>query len=296
VSEPARRIPEGAREEIVEAAGGRFRLLRSVRGGPGTPILLVHGGGSDNAAISWYRLIEPLSQQRPVLAPDLAGFGYTEGVPITGAASAMADHLRALLDTLGIAQVVICGVSMGGEVAMQFALRHPEACVALIVVAPGGLIARYRSPLAHTLAWAGTRLPDPLLRPFAAVANRFTRAIVRRMVANPATIPAAVLDEMAREARRPNAGYAYARYNKAAIGPREMRNNLLPRVEEIAVPTLFFHGTADPLVAPAGSIRAAQAMDDARLVLVPNCGHWAQLEAHDRFLAEVRSFLRELGV
>jgi pimeloyl-ACP methyl ester carboxylesterase len=74
-----------------------------------------------------------------------------------------------------------------------------------------------------------------------------------------------------------------------------MRNNLLPAVHRITVPTLFFHGEEDPLVDPEGSRRASRLMPDARLVLVPDCGHWAQLESRDRFLAEVRRFLDDRG-
>ena len=87
----------------------------------------------------------------------------------------------------------------------------------------------------------------------------------------------------------------YARYNQASLGPRSMRNNLLPVVHRITAPTLFFHGEDDPVVDPEGSLRASRRMPAARLVLVPECGHWAQLEARDRFLTEVRRFLDRCG-
>lgn len=287
-----RLIPPGSEESFVAASGGRFRVLRSIEAGPGVPLLLVHGGGSDNAAISWYRAIEPLSADRPVIAVDLAGFGYSEGVPVTGSAAGMADQLRALLSAIGIGRAAVAGVSMGGEVALQFALRHPEACVRLVAVAPGGLVSRIGSPFVHRSAWLATKLPDAVLRPLAAMGNRFMGAIIRRMVHDPSTLPPEVVDEMVREARRPGSGMAYGAYNRQAIGPREMRSNLLPVVSRIEVPTLFFHGENDGLVPPSGSIAAAERMPNARLVLVPHCGHWAQLEAHDRFVTEVRPFLQ----
>jgi len=56
---------------------------------------------------------------------------------------------------------------------------------------------------------------------------------------------------------------------------------------------MFFHGDLDPLVPQEGSRRAASLMPNAHFVAVPDCGHWAQLEAHDRFLAELHTFLTE---
>lgn len=284
-------VPPGATETFVPAAGGTFRVLRGDHEGDGTPILLIHGGGSDNAAISWYRLIEALSADHPVIAPDLPGFGYTEGVDLMGTSAGMADQLAALLDALGVDRVVVCGVSMGGEVAIQFALRHPERTAALVPVAPGGLIERWRNPVAHQLAWLATLLPDPILGPLSAFANRFVKTMITRMVKDPSTLPAVVVEEFAREARRPGAGYAYGLYNRKSIARRRMINNLLPDVHRISAPTLFFHGTDDPLVSPAGSIEAARLMPDAEIDLVPDCGHWAQLEEHERFLAALRSLL-----
>ena len=114
------------------------------------------------------------------------------------------------------------------------------------------------------------------------------------MVKDPDTIPPKVFDEFVREARHPRGGIAYGRYNQATLGPRGMYNDLSERVHAISAPTLIVHGEDDPMVDPEGSKRAAARMPRARLVMLPDCGHWAQLEAHDVFLAEVRRFLAQL--
>ena len=153
-------IPTGARETFVPVEFGWVRVLTggdaTVYATHATPALLIHGGGSDNAAISWYRLFGPCGERRRVIVPDLPGFGYTKDVAPSENAAGMADHLAALLDALGVDRVIVCGVSMGGEVAIQLALRHPARCTALIAIAPGGLIDVYKNPLAHTLAWLAT--------------------------------------------------------------------------------------------------------------------------------------------
>lgn len=284
-------LPPGARAEYIDLDGGRVRLLRGGAPDAGPPVVLLHGGGTDNSAISWYRLFEPLSADHAVLAFDLPGFGATEGIEPVGGPDAMADFAARVLAAEGLADAVVVGVSMGGDVALNLALRHPGSVRSLVLIAPGGLVAQFRNRAAHTAAWLAARLPDWVLLPASRLANRFVGAALRAIVHDPVTLPAEVVAEFRREALRPRGGIGYARYNQASIGRTAMRNNLLPVVERITVPALFFHGEHDPMVPPEGSRRAAALMPDARLVMVPECGHWAQLEAHDRFLAEVAAFL-----
>ncbi|OWJ72440.1 hypothetical protein CDV50_04475 [Haematobacter massiliensis] len=111
------------------------------------------------------------------------------------------------------------------------------------------------------------------------------------MVADPANIPPEVVAEFVREARQPRGGIAYARHNQVTLGRHGMRNDMSSNVHNVTVPTLFFHGAEDRLVPPEASQRAASRTAQSRLVIVPHCGHWAQLEAHDQFLSEVNSFL-----
>ncbi len=290
----ARLLPPGASATSVTTRAGDLAVLHGGVPGDRTPLVLVHGGGSDNAGISWYRAFAPLAADREVWAPDLPGFGGSIAVPPVGGPRAMADTVAEVIDAVVRRPAVVFGVSMGGDVALNLALDHPGRVAGLVLVAPGGLVPRLGGPLTQHAAWLAARAPDWLLLPAARFANRFVRAALRAMVADPATLPPEVVDEFAREARHPLGGLGYGRYNQATLGRRGMRNDLSAAVHRITVPTLFFHGADDGLVDPDGSRRAAAAMPAARFVLVPGCGHWAQLEAHQRFLAEVRAFLTAL--
>lgn len=285
-------IPDGAAERFIDLDGGRVRILYSTaEPGAGVPLLLIHGGGTDNASISWFRAFAEFGGDRPVYALDLPGFGETSGIAPLGDAAAMADFVARVTAELGLARVALAGCSMGGEVALNVALRHPELVEALILVAPGGLIPVFRNRWANLSAWLGTRLPDALLLPATRLANRFTETAVSAIVKDPDTLPPEALAEFLREARRPDAALGYLRYNQASIAPMSMRNNLTPVVDRIEVPALFFHGADDPIVDPAGSRRAGELMPRAELVVVPDCGHWAHLEAAERFDTEAHRFL-----
>lgn len=255
------------------------------------PVLLVHGGGYDAAAISWFRLVEALAPTRPVIAADLPGFGGSRGIAPIGDADALADLLRELLVALAVPRVVVVGVSMGGDVALRLALRHPEAVAALVAIAPGGLVDRVGGSALHALVWAGTRLPDAVLHPLTRVAGRFAGATVRGFVRDPDSLPPEVVAEFAAEGRAPGSGLAYGAYNRWAIARRGMPHHLRDRVAGIQAPTLLVHGTADPMVPIEGSRLAAARIRNATLVELPGVGHWAQLEAHDAFVAALAPIL-----
>lgn len=313
-------VPPGARAQYLSVPGGTVRVLRDRASGddaatPDTgdatddtggprpvPVLLLHGGGSDCAAVSWYELFETIggfappggpredAPARAVYAPDLPGFGLTTVSPV-GGPDRQAAFVADVADRLGVSRCVVVGVSMGGDVTLNLALARPDLVAALVLIAPGGLVPIFRNRPLQLLAWAASRLPEPVLNPLVRLANRHIDVALRSVVRDVGSLPEPVRREFAAQARRHPEGLGYRRYNQATLGPTGMRNNLLPVVARIAAPTLFFYGRDDGLVDPRGSAQAARRMPHARLVLVPECGHWAQLEASRRFAAELQRFL-----
>ncbi|SDE50617.1 alpha/beta fold hydrolase [Auraticoccus monumenti] len=290
-----RLLPPGASSLSVPLGGGLVRTLHAGVPGPRPPLVLVHGGGTDAAALSWYRALPALAVDREVWALDLPGFGATTGIAPLGRPEAMADLVARWMGGLGLAPAVAVGVSMGGDVVLNLALRSPRLLRGLVLVAPGGLVGSVGRPLVHRAAWAFSRLPDPVLLRLAAAANRFSRTALRAMVHDPATVPAEVVEEFVRVAREPRSAEGYLRYNQSTLGPGGMTNQLLGRVGRVELPALFVHGQRDRLVPVEGSRSAVRRMPHARLVELPDVGHWAQLEAHERFVHEVRRFLAELA-
>ena len=290
-----RLVPSGATERFVQVAEGQVRVLEGGAGDGGrTPVFLIHGGGTDNAGISWFRAFAELGVDRRVVAVDLPGFGASRDIPPLGGPERMADFVVRVAQRLGVDHAAVVGVSMGGDIALNVALRSADFVKALVLISPGGLAERVGGPVTHFFAWLGAKLPDAILLPLTRVANRFTRAALKAMVSDVTTLPSEVVDEFVREASAPGAGIGYGRYNQATLARTHLRNNLLPRVHEITAPTLFFHGASDPMVRPEDSQAATQRMPRAMLVLVPGVGHWGQLEAHERFTSEVRAFLSDV--
>ncbi len=215
-------IPAGSAESYLDMDGGRVRVLRSTATPADSlrrPLLLLHGGGTDNAAISWYEVFEPWGNEREVAAIDLPGFGRTQTIEPVGGAPEMADFVARAAERLGITPCIVVGVSMGGDVALNLALRHPDLVVALVLIAPGGLTPVFRNRFLQLLTWLAAQLPDRLLMPLAQLANRHIDLAIRAVVKDPATIPQEVLAEFAREAPETGSGISVCAVQPGVAGP-----------------------------------------------------------------------------
>jgi pimeloyl-ACP methyl ester carboxylesterase len=110
--------------------------LNHHRVGSGEPLVLLHGIGMQWQAFD--PLLEPLSREREVIAVDMPGFGGSPTLPIgvEPTAAAIAEGVAAFLDSKGIERPLVCGLSLGGWVALELAkLGRPRA---LVLISPGG--------------------------------------------------------------------------------------------------------------------------------------------------------------
>lgn len=132
-AQPLPFYPEGI--AYADVSGHRVAYFDS--GHPLSPVLLVHGLGSNMTF--WRDHIDDLAEYYRVIAVDLPGFGLSSKHDVPGTMAFYADVLANLLDVLGVSQVRYAGVSMGGQIGMTFALRHPERVSHLALAAPAGI-------------------------------------------------------------------------------------------------------------------------------------------------------------
>ena len=101
--------------------------------GEGKPIVLLHGSYM-NILLNWSHIIPLLAKDRKVIVPEMQGHGRTRDIPRDITYESMADDVSGLLQHLQIDSADILGYSMGGGVAFQFAVRHPEQVRRLVVL------------------------------------------------------------------------------------------------------------------------------------------------------------------
>src|SRR5258707_4336667 len=122
----------------IEVAGHRTNLHVQ---GLGAPVMLLHGSGPGVSAWSnWNEVMPVLARDFHVIAPDIAGFGYTESAPDQRFdIKVWVAHLIGILDVLGLEKVSLAGNSFGGGLALAAALSHPDRIEKLILpVTPAG--------------------------------------------------------------------------------------------------------------------------------------------------------------
>lgn len=111
---------------------GDLNVYYETYGEGGTPLLLLHGGLFDIEQ-QWAPLLPGLSADRRVIALDLQGHGRTNDIDRPLAFPALAEDVVAVLRHLGLEQVDVFGFSLGGAVAVELAVHHPELVRKLVV-------------------------------------------------------------------------------------------------------------------------------------------------------------------
>lgn len=109
-----------------------LQMYYEVHGSGGVPLLLLHGGVV--GSVTFAPLLPAFSANRQVITADMQAHGRTRDIDRPLREETMADDVAALLAHLGIAQADILGYSMGGGVALQTTIRHPELVRKLVVV------------------------------------------------------------------------------------------------------------------------------------------------------------------
>ncbi|MGW8353843.1 alpha/beta fold hydrolase [Streptomyces wedmorensis] len=236
--------------------------LHHLRRGAGSPLLLIQGTAAHS--LHWgERLLSLLSESFDVVAYDHRGTGRSAPLDQGFGVADLADDAAALLDELGWPRAYVLGVSMGGLVAQELALRHPDRV--------GGLLLG----CTHT---GGTGAPPEVLEVLtAAVVRGDPLATVRNVfhvgVKDPENVPAGAWDEYREAALTLPVPPQVTAGQIAAVA----RHSTADRLHRIAVPTHVVHGDADRLVPTAEGERIAAAIPGARFTLVP-AGHFFWME------------------
>lgn len=257
-----------------------IRLYYEVHG-DGTPLVLAHGFGANLGM--WAEQIEPLSQKYRLVVYDMRGHGRTEAPPDWRSYS-LDDYVedqRRLMDHLGIDEAYVGGLSMGGGIALRFALTYPHRVKALLLC----------DTSARNYALQGDRpagAPVPWLRRFllrnvAPTVFAFGRHLPFERLPRTHPVVKSYLQAVRQQTPHGLRGGWHA-----LMGQEDLEG----RLSEIRVPTLIIVGDRDPLLSPSRAMQRLIA--GCRFVLIRGSGHGTCGYRPDAFNKAVLEFLADV--
>lgn len=247
--------------------------------GSGFPMLLINGLGSDH--LEWLHQLPAFASHGRVVVFDNRGTGKTDVPPGPYTTAQMADDAASLLRALGIPRAHVLGVSLGGMIAQEVALRHPGLVDGLVLgcTGPGGKLSIHPSPEAMA-AFAIAKGEDPEAELRRMLPFLYTDACIRER-------PGEIEGFVRRRLDHPTPPEGYLAQLSAAV-----THDASARLGNIRARTLVITGDADRLVNWENSLRLAGRIPGAVLVVLPGAPHRLFAETADAFNREVLSFLQ----
>ncbi|MCK0090544.1 alpha/beta fold hydrolase [Rhodococcus sp. F64268] len=254
--------------EYREIDGWRTRVLRA---GSGPALVLMHGTGGHLEAFS--RNIPALSEHFTVIAYDFPGQGYTTQTDRDLEIDAYVGHLAALLDDLDLDRVHLSGESLGGWVAIKFAVKHPGRLDRVVLNTPGGTMAA-PEVMARIRDLSQAAADDP--------SEERIRARLEWLMADPSS----VTDELVgcRRAIYSQPGFAESmRHVLCLQDPQVRRRNMVTDADLAAVtaPALVIWTSDDPSGPAGAGMDMADKMPNGRFLFIDGAGHWPQWEQQE---------------
>lgn len=267
---------------------GGIRMHYQEFGSPDRPaIMLVHGYG--DSFMTWRKVVQRLSGGYHVIVPDLPGHGLTRA-PATFVASPenYVPVIDALASKLQLKSFTLAGNSLGGGVAWQYAVAHPEKLSGLVLVDAAGWPAQTltKPPLAFRILMSAPGrwyLKHFETRPI-------TGPALKADFHNPALVTGEFVNNWVEVQRAP--GHRQILMS-LGFGARSMATP--EKLATLTMPTLIIHGADDYIIAPASAEKFHAAIKGSQLLMYPATGHLPQWEQPERTAADIARLVDAQG-
>lgn len=260
---------KGGEPETIDVRG---RPTVIMHGGNGTPFVYLHSSLGESQR--WLPFYDSWAKHFTVYVPTHPGFGRSGGFDEIEAIEDMAWHYLELFDALGLEEVILGGVSLGGWIAAEFAVRWPERVKKLWLSAAPGLWVE-EEPLPDLFRYMERR--DILRQLLFHDPNGYMAKMI-------------IVDDPDEE--RMVQGYQAMTVLGRMVWDRPYSPRLPKRLYRIQCPTLLLWGEQDRLVTPAYGRAYQEHIPQAEMKTLPQCGHLGMFEQEKAFVNEVLRFCR----
>jgi pimeloyl-ACP methyl ester carboxylesterase len=271
-----RALKDGKRQALEMRENIRSRVIR-IKGhdvryytaGQGEPLVVIHGGLGD--ASTWLDNVHMLADYYTVYVPDLPGFGASQLLDREHDIPAFTDFVEDFTDNLGLDRFNLVGHSIGGGVALNYALRFPGKVKKLVLVS-SLCLGREIAP------WV--RMTSVLARAIGSAMESLSRAT--RWMIDTLMLPVKLVRPLSR---------ASVNLGSNITTLKEQTLVLTNRLSALAMPTLLVWGARDEIVPVKHAYAAVQVIPDCQLRVFARRGHNVHRDEMDKFSNLLTGFL-----
>jgi pimeloyl-ACP methyl ester carboxylesterase len=260
----------GGQPETIDVAGRPTVLMHA---GEGTAFVYLHSTLGES--FMWLPFYQAWSKDFRVLVPTHPGFGQSGGFDQIDTIEDMAFHYVETFDALGLEEVILGGVSLGGWIAAEFAVRWPERVKKLWIADAPGL-------------WVEQ---EPLADLFRVMTDREKLRSLLFHDPQGAMSTLVIKDEPDEQSMM--AAYQSMTVLARLVWERPYDPKLAQRLRRIQCPTLLLWGDHDRLVPPAYGEAYRKLIPGAELKLIKDCGHLPMFEKEGEFVETIANFSRK---
>jgi pimeloyl-ACP methyl ester carboxylesterase len=268
-----------AEPKFVELNGRKLAYDEVTPPNPKGTILLLTGLASKR--LGWYKQLNYFGQFYRTIALDHRDTGDSDYVTDAYTNADQADDAAALLKALGIAKANVIGISMGGFITLQLAIRHPELVEKVVLVATSSGGETHTRPSDEMMATLVERPTN--IEPGELAIASYTSIMGQGFLDNNPN-ERNMVAEIARY--KPQKPEAYFRQLQAC-----MSHDSTGGLANLKMPVLVVHGDYDPLVPYANGQYLAAHIPGAKFITYPQVGHIPIIEVADQFNQDVLDFL-----
>ena len=271
-------IPEGKYLDIGDISGLPQRIHYHEQG-EGEVVIFLHGAGGGASGYSNFKGNYPVFAEAGYrsIVPDLIGYGLSSKPDLPQYdLDLFIAGVKGLVDGLGLKNITLLGNSLGGAVALGYALAYPQDVARLILMAPGGV-----EDLDTYLAMPGIANMFEIYKSGKTGADAM-RAVMTMQLFDPSLLTEEIINE--------RAPIALTQTNAARSVLKVP--NMTARLHELRCPVFGFWGINDQFNPASGAAKLLDNCPNARMVMLNRCGHWVQVEHREMFNRSCIDFMQ----
>jgi len=244
-------------------------------------LVWLHGSGSGAGGYSNFKGNYPFLGEHGYrnIVIDLLGYGYSDKPDnIEYPIELFVECVKQTLDHIGLSQYTLIGNSLGGAIALRFAVDHPKQVEKLVLLAPGGI----ENQPDYFLMPAMATMKEVFMSATPVTEERLRYFFEEAMVVDKRFID----DQLVRER------FEMMKLQNPQVIKTMKVPNMADRLGEIKCPALGFWGMNEKLMPETGILKLAKGMPNMRMILVPKAGHWVMIEHRELFNRMILDFLK----